>query len=46
MPEIPQQFGPIAFGVPALFLSLLPLWSNFDGCNQAATGSAIIMAPT
>ncbi len=35
MPEIPQQFGPIAFGVPALFLSLLPLWSNFDGCSQA-----------
>ena len=25
----------IGFGVPALFLSLLPLWSNFDGCSQA-----------
>ena len=35
MPEIPQQFGNLAFGVPALFLSLLPLWSNFDGCSQA-----------
>jgi tetratricopeptide (TPR) repeat protein len=35
MPEIPAQFGVTAFGVPALFLSLLPLWSNFDGCSQA-----------
>jgi tetratricopeptide (TPR) repeat protein len=35
MPEIPAQFGALAFGVPALFLSLLPLWSNFDACSQA-----------
>jgi tetratricopeptide (TPR) repeat protein len=35
MPEVPAQTGVIGFGVPALFLSLLPLWSNFDGCNQA-----------
>jgi tetratricopeptide (TPR) repeat protein len=34
MPEIPAQTGVIGFGVPALFLSLLPLWSNFDGCSQ------------
>jgi tetratricopeptide (TPR) repeat protein len=35
MPEVPAQTGVIGFGVPALFLSLLPLWSNFDGCSQA-----------
>ena len=35
MPEVPTQTGAIGFGVPALFLSLLPLWSNFDGCSQA-----------
>jgi tetratricopeptide (TPR) repeat protein len=35
MPEIPAQFGVVPFGVPALFLALLPLWSNFDGCSQA-----------
>jgi tetratricopeptide (TPR) repeat protein len=35
MPEFPAQTGVIGFGVPALFLSLLPLWSNFDGCSQA-----------
>ena len=35
MPEIPAKTGAIGFGVPALFLSLLPLWSNFDGCSQA-----------
>jgi len=35
MPEVPAQTGAIGFGVPALFLSLLPLWSNFDGCSQA-----------
>ena len=35
MPEVPARTGVIGFGVPALFLSLLPLWSNFDGCSQA-----------
>jgi tetratricopeptide (TPR) repeat protein len=35
MPEVPAQTGVIGFGVPAIFLSLLPLWSNFDGCSQA-----------
>jgi tetratricopeptide (TPR) repeat protein len=35
VPEIPAQTGVIGFGMPALFLSLLPLWSNFDGCSQA-----------
>jgi tetratricopeptide (TPR) repeat protein len=25
----------LVFGVPALFLSLLPLWSNIDNCSQA-----------
>jgi tetratricopeptide (TPR) repeat protein/lipid-A-disaccharide synthase-like uncharacterized protein len=35
MPEVPQRFGSLAFGSPAIFLSLLPLWSNFDGCSQA-----------
>jgi tetratricopeptide (TPR) repeat protein len=35
MPEVPQRFGFIGFGTPALFFSLLPLWSNFDGCSQA-----------
>ena len=35
MPEVPDRTGVIGFGVPAIFLSLLPLWSNFDGCSQA-----------
>ena len=35
MPEVPQRFGVLGFGPPALFLSLLPLWSNFDACSQA-----------
>jgi tetratricopeptide (TPR) repeat protein len=35
MPEVPAQTGVTGFGVPAIFLSLLPLWSNFDGCSQA-----------
>jgi tetratricopeptide (TPR) repeat protein len=35
MPEVPQRLGVIGFGPPALFLSLLPLWSNFDACSQA-----------
>jgi tetratricopeptide (TPR) repeat protein len=35
MPEVYARFGVKAFGAPALFLSLLPLWSNFDGCSQA-----------
>ena len=35
MPEVPARTGVIGFGTPALFLSLLPLWSNFDGCSQA-----------
>ncbi len=36
MPEVPQRFGVVGFGPPALFLSLLPLWSNFDACSQAS----------
>jgi tetratricopeptide (TPR) repeat protein len=35
MPEVPSKVGVKGFGLPALFLSLLPLWSNFDGCSQA-----------
>ncbi len=35
MPEVPAKTGAIGFGLPAIFLSLLPLWSNFDGCSQA-----------
>jgi tetratricopeptide (TPR) repeat protein len=35
MPEVPARTGRIGFAVPAIFLSLLPLWSNFDGCSQA-----------
>ena len=35
MPEVPQQTGAIGFGLPAIFLALLPLWSNFDACSQA-----------
>ena len=35
VPEIAGATGALGLGVPALFLSLLPLWSNFDGCNQA-----------
>jgi len=35
MPEVPQRLGVVGFGPPALFLSLLPLWSNFDACSQA-----------
>jgi tetratricopeptide (TPR) repeat protein len=35
MPEVPGRIGALGFGVPGLFLSLLPLWSNFDGCSQA-----------
>jgi len=35
MPEIPARTGVIGFGMPALFLALLPLWSNFEGCDQA-----------
>jgi hypothetical protein len=35
MPEVPAQTGVIGFGLPALCLSLLPLWSNFDNCSQA-----------
>jgi tetratricopeptide (TPR) repeat protein len=35
MPEVPQRAGAMGFGAPALFLALLPLWSNFDACSQA-----------
>ena len=35
MPEVVARVGVIGFGVPGLFLALLPLWSNFYGCNQA-----------
>ena len=35
MPEVTARVGVAGFGIPCLFLSLLPFWSNFDGCNQA-----------
>jgi tetratricopeptide (TPR) repeat protein len=35
LPEIPARTGLLGFGMPALFLSLLPLWSNFDDCNKS-----------
>ncbi len=35
LPEVRQRAGVAGFGAPALFLSLLPLWSNFDACSQA-----------
>ncbi len=35
LPEVRERAGVIGFGGPALFLSLLPLWSNFDACSQA-----------
>jgi tetratricopeptide (TPR) repeat protein len=35
LPEWTARFGPGGFGVPALGLALLPLWSNFDDGNQA-----------
>jgi tetratricopeptide (TPR) repeat protein len=35
MAESVPQHRIVVFGVPAIFLSLLPLWSNVDSCNQA-----------
>lgn len=35
MPEIAAKTGAIGLGMPALCLALLPLWSNFNECNQA-----------
>jgi tetratricopeptide (TPR) repeat protein len=35
VPDIVARFGAGGLGVPALYLSLLPLWSNFDDGNQA-----------
>ena len=35
LPDWTARFGPGGLGVPALCLSLLPLWSNFDDGNQA-----------
>ncbi|MCE0484257.1 MAG: DUF2723 domain-containing protein [Methylacidiphilales bacterium] len=35
MPEVAAKTGPLGFGAPILFLSLLPFWSNFDSCCQA-----------
>ena len=35
MPEITEKVGIIGLGLPTLGLTLLPLWSNFDDCNQA-----------
>ena len=35
MPPMPSGNSVLLAGVPGLFLSLLPLWSNFDDCNQA-----------
>jgi len=35
IPEITERVGALGLGIPALCLSLLPLWSNFDDGNQA-----------
>jgi tetratricopeptide (TPR) repeat protein len=35
LPDWTARFGPGGFGVPAMCLALLPLWSNFDDGNQA-----------
>jgi tetratricopeptide (TPR) repeat protein len=35
VPEIPEKTGVMGIGMPALYLSLMPLWSNFNDCNQA-----------
>jgi len=35
VPDLTERFGPGGLGVPAMCLSLLPLWSNFDDGNQA-----------
>ena len=35
LPDWTARFGPGGLGVPAMYLSLLPLWSNFDDGNQA-----------
>ncbi len=35
VPEWTERFGPGGLGFPALCLSLLPLWSNFNDGNQA-----------
>jgi len=35
MEELADKIGVVGFGIPAVFLSLLPFWSNFASCNQA-----------
>jgi tetratricopeptide (TPR) repeat protein len=35
VPEVTARVGALGLGIPALCLSLLPLWSNFDDANQA-----------
>jgi tetratricopeptide (TPR) repeat protein len=35
IPEVTGRVGALGLGIPALCLSLLPLWSNFDDSNQA-----------
>jgi tetratricopeptide (TPR) repeat protein len=35
VPEVAGRVGALGLGLPALCLSLLPLWSNFDDANQA-----------
>jgi len=35
MAETVTQYRTLVFSAPAIFLSLLPLWSNFDNCSQA-----------
>ncbi len=35
LPEVPAKSGVLGFGMPALYLALLPLWSNFDDGNMA-----------
>ncbi|HUB67813.1 MAG TPA: DUF2723 domain-containing protein [Candidatus Methylacidiphilales bacterium] len=35
LPEVPARAGLLGFGMPALYLSLLPLWSNIGDSNKA-----------
>ena len=34
-PQVTARTGAMGLGIPALFLSLLPFWSNVRSCNQA-----------
>jgi hypothetical protein len=34
-PEVTSRLGAVGLGLPAICLSLLPFWNNFDACSQA-----------